>query len=104
MTHNVNSRPSPHGGTGLFPECKIAPGQLAIDILEPLVVVPDDAHLKECCSWCMVWKPKDGVSSESILNSYHAEQLLSICTGCRVVKYCSKVCLYGYMYLFLENK
>lgn len=93
MTHNVNSRPSPHGGTGLFSGCKIAPGQLVVDIPEPLVVVPDDGHLKECCSRCMVWKPEDGVFSRWMLDPYRDGQLLSFCAGCRVVKYCSKVCI-----------
>lgn len=105
MTHKVNSHPSPHGGTGLFVDSKIAPGQLVLDIREPLVTVPDDAHLKECCSRCMAWKPEDGVSSRSMLNLYHDENPLSFCTGCKVVKYCSKVCLRKLFYpLFFPRK
>lgn len=93
MTHDVNSRPSPRGGVGLFAVCKIPPGQLVVDIPDPLVIVPDDARLEECCSWCVVWRPKDGISPMSMLNPYRDENPLSYCVGCRVVKYCSKVCL-----------
>lgn len=94
MTHEVNSRSSPRGGVGLFADCKISPGQLVVDIPDPLVTVPDDAHLKECCSRCMAWRPEDdGASPISMLNPYLDEQPLSYCTGCRAVKYCSKVCL-----------
>lgn len=93
MTHDVNSRPSPRGGTGLFVGRGVAPGQLVVDIPEPLVIVLDDAHLEECCSRCVVWKPEDRISSRSMLNPYRDEHPLSFCTGCRVVKYCSKVCL-----------
>ncbi|KAH8149607.1 uncharacterized protein LAJ45_06237 [Morchella importuna] len=92
MTHNINiyTHPSSLGGTGLFATTKITPGQLVLSIPEPLVTVPDDIHLTECCSRCMLWRPAGG--GTSMLNLYEDERSLNYCTGCRVVKYCSKDC------------
>lgn len=92
MMHNVYSRSSPRGGTGLFAASQIIAGQLITGIPEPLVTVPDDAHLKECCSWCMAWKPATvDEGSKSMLNPYRDETSLNYCAGCRVVRYCGKV-------------
>lgn len=95
MTHNINiyTHPSSLGGTGLFATTKITPGQLVLSIPEPLVTVPDDIHLTECCSRCMLWRPAG--NRTSMLNLYEDERSLNYCAGCRVVKYCSKVCFYS---------
>ncbi|KAL7268574.1 hypothetical protein RUND412_008797 [Rhizina undulata] len=98
--------PSPHDGNGLFAQCDLHPGDPILQIL-PLIAVPDDAHLSECCSWCMSWtghKPQsrsqerivelpDNEGTEDPPLEFEKNELkLSWCTGCRVVKYCSKQC------------
>jgi hypothetical protein len=89
MSNNTIRRSSTRGGNGLFATTRISSGSPILEIPSPLVTVPDDAHLAETCSYCMLWMPQ--TSSQSMLNYYTEDKSLSFCTGCNVVKYCGKV-------------
>ena len=92
------NRPSPivyfqntaSSGRGAFASQDIPAGSLVLEISNPLICIPDDAHLDDCCSYCMSWKPSSGASS--VAQSYTDDAPLSYCLGCKVVKYCGKVC------------
>lgn len=75
----------PDKGTGLFTSRTIHAGELVFHIDRPLLCVPDNRCLNEVCYHCFVWLPGgmsmvDGITTK-----------LQVCTGCKVVRYCSKV-------------
>ena len=72
-------------GTGLFTSSAIDAGELVFRIERPLLCVPDNRCLSEVCYHCFIWLP----GGEGVVHDV-ATKLLA-CSGCKVVKYCSKV-------------
>lgn len=116
MDHVIKShaevRASSTSGNGLFATEAIPAGGLVLSIQRPLVGVLDLAHLGDSCSNCFLW-PEGDVEKNSV-SFTHAEvekkglqwarekvqymteegmPIVSVnaCTGCKKVKYCSKV-------------
>ncbi|KAI5820923.1 hypothetical protein BZA77DRAFT_300333 [Pyronema omphalodes] len=90
----THTGPSPvSNGTGLFTSITHEAGVSILTIPQPLITIPDDAHLSETCSGCLAWKPASDKSSKNGVNSYYSsgKELLN-CTGCRTVKYCDQAC------------
>ncbi|KAF8467778.1 hypothetical protein BDZ91DRAFT_848377 [Kalaharituber pfeilii] len=91
---------APNGaGTGLFTTRSFMPGEVVLHIAEPLVAVPDEKHIRECCSGCLKWKPGDkeggngdGGRQLKYPDPEEQEERLMKCTGCNIVRYCGKTC------------
>ncbi|RPA79014.1 hypothetical protein BJ508DRAFT_416216 [Ascobolus immersus RN42] len=90
-------RPSSISGFGLF----YAPGfspltreDIILDLKTPLLSIPGDKYLDEVCSWCMEWRPakKDVYGKGKTPDPEDVEKELKKCTGCKVVRYCSREC------------
>jgi hypothetical protein len=64
-----------HYGNGLAAKCDLEPGQVIIQITNPLLLVVEEAALGTVCAQCL-------------FQSDHLKK----CTGCQVVQYCSKDC------------
>ncbi|KAF3928037.1 hypothetical protein AA313_de0201761 [Arthrobotrys entomopaga] len=67
----------------------IPAGSEIIRVEDPLICIPDEAHLDTCCHYCMA--EESSSDSTSVNQAYKPPAKLSYCLGCRVVKYCSKV-------------
>lgn len=99
----VRRGPAPYaGGYGLFTTRAVKAGEVVLHLTDPLVVVPDDKHLGECCSGCMLWRPppplaqKQEQEQEPRYPDPEVEGLdqdlkLVRCAWCTVVWYCGKV-------------
>lgn len=97
--------PAPYaGGQGLFTTRAVNAGEIVLHITDPLVVVPDDKHLRECCSGCMLWRPPPPPPSPPPQEQGRKPQypdpevegldqgpMLVRCAWCTVVWYCGKV-------------
>ncbi|EWC45965.1 hypothetical protein DRE_04758 [Drechslerella stenobrocha 248] len=77
-------------GRGAFASALIPAGAEILSILDPLICVPDDAHLDSCCHYCMM--EDTGEAGGSVNQAYKPPTKLSYCLGCKVVKYCGKAC------------
>ena len=102
-------------GNALYAARDIPAGALIMSIEDPLVAIPDDPHLSQCCSRCLVWRPdaadsptagsgKDkkgkGKAGGSMMDTAFSDIKLSYCMGCKVVKYCSKVSYSSFSFLY----
>lgn len=85
---HVEVRTSPTAGNGLFATKDIGAGELILMIKRPLVGVLDIPRLEDTCSNCFMW------SVGSVEGGLALDKpTVNACTGCKKVKYCSKVCL-----------
>ncbi|TGZ85101.1 SET domain-containing protein [Ascodesmis nigricans] len=66
----------PFAGSGLFAGKKTSPGTELFLEHYPLIALPDDAHIANICSWCL------------LLPAENTE--LKRCASCKIVKYCSQ--------------
>lgn len=79
----------PSVGRGVFASTIIPAGTEILSVADPLICIPDEAHLDTCCHYCMA----EATDEASYVNqAYRPPVKLSYCLGCRVVKYCSKAC------------
>ncbi|KAJ6257721.1 hypothetical protein Dda_7509 [Drechslerella dactyloides] len=77
-------------GRGAFSSVLIPGGTEILNIPDPLICIPDNAHLDSCCHYCMAEATDD--TSAPVNQAYKPSVQLSYCLGCKVVKYCSKAC------------
>ncbi|KAF3086663.1 hypothetical protein TWF569_008562 [Orbilia oligospora] len=95
MSPPVNLSPSaylkdhPSAGRGVFASGTIPAGTEILSVADPLICIPDEAHLDSCCHYCMAEATDE---ASSVNQAYRPPVKLSYCLGCRVVKYCSKAC------------
>ncbi len=75
-------------GRGLCANQDISADEDIISILTPLVVALDIPRLKDTCYGCLGYSPSCWKTDE---NNWGHDMKLQICTGCHVVRYCSKV-------------
>jgi len=81
LPDNIQIRSTANAGFGLFTTEPIPAGRLISQIERPLITVLDSARLIDTCEWCLrVVQGGDGGCGS-----------LKACTGCKVVRYCSKV-------------
>ncbi|KAJ5501274.1 Zinc finger MYND-type [Penicillium expansum] len=81
VTTRTVPQPAPNGmGNGLFATADINPGEDVLHIKTPFVAVLDSPRLEDTCAGCF-GKRQMETGNE-----------LKACTGCRVVKYCDRVC------------
>lgn len=77
----IEARPSEKAGLGLFTSKSIPAGDLILEIKRPLITELDSARLADTCEWCLKHVQGDGEDRPK----------LRACTGCKIVRYCSKV-------------
>ncbi|KAL4998059.1 hypothetical protein BDV10DRAFT_78876 [Aspergillus recurvatus] len=78
-------RPDPNGlGRGLFAYTDIRTCDDILHIQDPFVAVLKTERLEDTCSGCFGKKHLDSYSGHEVV--------LKACTGCRVVKYCDRLC------------
>lgn len=85
---HVSVKTSPTSGNGLFVTKDIGAGELVLMVRRPLVGALDLARIDDTCSNCYMWSigsVEGGLAQE--------KPVVNACTGCKKVKYCSKVCL-----------
>lgn len=83
---HITTRTIPSKGTGLYTSKQIEAGKLVFKDERPLITVLDSARLRGCCEWCLTAGHEGGD-----LDDGYGGVRLRACTGCRVVRYCSKV-------------
>ena len=79
-------------GTAYVATQTLNDGDFVMKIPQPLVATVDTANLEAVCHCC--FKQKGRTWGNDHLNpatKTHQKQLLSICTSCKVPRYCSKV-------------
>ena len=74
-------------GNGLFAAKKILPGELIFSLQRPLIAVLDSARFEDTCANCFAWTAESAIGSRGDA----AGVSVSACTGCRTLRYCSKV-------------
>ena len=69
-------------GRGIFAATDLRSSSLVLQDSEAFVAALDSPHLTNACAWCFVYlgeaNPEDHIK-------------LSACSGCKIVRYCSKV-------------
>lgn len=85
---NVYSKKTKDAGNGLFASKDIPAGDLILRVDRPFLAVLDSPHLNDACSNCFVWVPKGGAAAGG---DERENVILRACTGCKIVRYCSKV-------------
>lgn len=79
--------PSPIAGKGLFATEDIKPGELIFTVSRPAVAALDTARLDTVCSNCFA-----SAAEQSVMNgSFSQDVTVKACTGCKTMRYCSKV-------------
>ena len=78
---HIETRKTATAGFGLFTSEEIPAGQLIFAVERPLIVELDSARLTDTCGWCLK-NVQDGAGEAVNLKA---------CTGCKVLRYCSKV-------------
>ncbi|KAI5240442.1 SET domain-containing protein [Aureobasidium subglaciale] len=101
---NVEVRPSPISGNGLFATKDIPAGSTILLKVRPLIGELDLPRLQDSCHNCFMWTQKAarGCATHSAspnkepgcagCQSDGAGIGVKACTGCKKVKYCSRVC------------
>lgn len=79
-------RKTSNGGRGYFAVQDLLPGDEALQVNEPLAYALNTKDLVVSCESCLITR-----SDESREKERGKGLELKACTGCRVVKYCSKV-------------
>lgn len=84
-------------GKGLFGTRDIGPSEVIFKLSRPLVTSLDTPALDYTCEWCFEGTGEAALGQSPVDQEGHSgfttrEIKLSRCTGCRLVKYCSKVC------------
>lgn len=104
---NVEVRPSAIAGNGLFATKDIAAGSTLLLKTRPLIAELDLERLQDTCHNCFMWSQK--TVRACAVHATEADRLgrypdcsgcqnegdvtaVKACTGCKRVKYCSKVC------------
>ena len=87
LPSRIYTQKTSDAGTGLFTSDAISPGVEILRIESSLVSVLDSVHLKDCCGECKLWLPESGQDRGP------ENRTLKICQGCKIMRYCSKVCL-----------
>ena len=83
---HITTRIIPSRGTGLFTTKSIQAGEMVFKNERPLITVLDSARLRSCCEWCLTTGHEGGDMDHG-----DGGVKLRACTGCGVVRYCSKV-------------
>lgn len=113
---NVEVRPSPTAGNGLFATKDIPAGSTILLTARPLIGELDLPRLQDSCHNCFMWAYKAAKGC-----AVHATQGnkepgchgceneggnpgVKACTGCKKVKYCSKVCFMFFMFLPVQSR
>ena len=78
---HIDIRKTTTAGFGTFTSKEISAGQLIFKVERPLVVVLDFPRLSDTCEWCL----------KNVQDGTDGGRSLKACTGCKVVRYCSKV-------------
>ena len=74
-------------GSGLFALQDIAAGDLIFSLARPAVAALDTKNLGNVCANCFA-----SAADPSVLHGEaNAQVLVKACTGCKILKYCSKV-------------
>lgn len=85
-------------GKGLFGTRDIRASEVIFKLSRPLVTSLDTPALDYTCEWCFEGTGEAALGQSPVDQQGHSgfttkESKLSRCTGCHLVKYCSKVCL-----------
>jgi hypothetical protein len=88
-TDLTERRYTEEAGWGLYSTRDISPRERIISIMRPLVISLDIPRLKDTCYFCLGYPRELGQIVLSL--DVSADEKLQICTGCHVVRYCSKV-------------
>lgn len=78
-------------GNGLFATTDIAAGELIFSLERPAIAVLDSKQLDRVCSNCFASSEDRAVKYGDVASVVNVKA----CTGCRVLRYCSKVGLIG---------
>ena len=93
MNYNIGDAGA--AGKGLFSTRKIRPGQVIFSLPRPLVTSLDTPAFEFACEWCFHGNGEAAVGQVPLDTQANrmdnVEVKLLRCTGCRLVKYCSKV-------------
>jgi hypothetical protein len=96
-TSNVTIQPSlTASGNGLFATKHIPAGSTILVKSRPLVGELDIERLRDSCHGCFVWRFGVDVDDER-----KGRVVVKVCTGCRKVRYCSKVCFFLFLFVFV---
>lgn len=90
---------TPNAGTCLFTSKEISAGELIFRLERPLVSVLDSVRLRDTCEACLQWMPESAPGDEEIGNREDERKILKDCLGCKVVRYCSKVCFFAFTFV-----
>ena len=82
---HITTRAVPSQGIGLFTSQPLEAGEFIFKDQRPLITVLDSARLRNCCEWCLT------AGHDGDLDDGGGGVRLRACTGCRVVRYCTKV-------------
>lgn len=86
---NVVAKPTTDAGNGLFATRQIKLNNPVLSVDQPFMFALDTPRLKDTCYGCYVSLDK---SARLKYDDRAKVKTLRACTGCRVARYCDKVC------------
>lgn len=94
MDVEVRSSPIAGAGRGLFALKDFAPGDLVLSLERPYVAELDIDRLSDTCAWCFQRGATDANERSLSQNLGLPAGFIETkaCTGCKRVRYCSKIC------------
>lgn len=92
LFHSAEVRASPVAGNGLFAKQSIDAGEEIVVESYPLIGVLDRSRLEDTCANCFRSATASGSQNQGVSRGDGIEVAeVNACTGCKKVKYCSKV-------------
>ncbi|KAK5677536.1 hypothetical protein LTS10_010108 [Elasticomyces elasticus] len=84
----------PGAGNGLFAKRTFESGDVVLQLPRPLVAELYDQYREHSCAWCFLRAPASEMERKraTAFGSRTADITVTACTGCKITRYCSKVC------------
>ncbi|PPJ51185.1 hypothetical protein CBER1_07495 [Cercospora berteroae] len=95
MASNVEVKKSgiDNAGRGLFAKKDFAPGDVVLSLDRPYVAELDTERLSDTCAWCFLKGVTAEERAKAVALGLPASNIeTKACTGCKRVRYCSKLC------------
>ncbi|KAF2210233.1 hypothetical protein CERZMDRAFT_45763, partial [Cercospora zeae-maydis SCOH1-5] len=95
MAANVEVKKSgiDNAGRGLFAKKDFEPGDVVLSLDRPYVAELDTSRLSDTCAWCFLKGVTAEERAKAVALGLPASNIeTKQCTGCKRVRYCSKIC------------
>ena len=91
ITLNILPASIPGAGSGVFTSTDLAAGEEIFRVPGPLVSCTGNATTEFICDFCFYYEKSKVDPSGRFLTDNDQSRTVSVCNGCKLVRYCTKV-------------